>query len=145
MQILGSCLCGQIKYQLDSKIYLMNHCHCSRCRKVHGAAFGTFLHASSDGFKWISGKNLIKTYQASDQDERCFCAECGSNVPVIEGDDVIIPAGSLDTDPRIKPIVHIFSGSKAPWYEISDSLKQFDEYAPDKWTCETLNNNGKQR
>jgi len=138
--IAGSCLCGKVKYQIEGKIYLMNHCHCSRCRKSHGAVFGSFLHASLKGFKWISGQIQIKTYQPSNQDARCFCLECGSNVPVIDGDDVIIPAGTLDTDPIIKPIVHIFTQSKAPWFEITDSLPQFEEYAPDEWINNALQN-----
>lgn len=113
------------------------------CRKVHGAAFGSFLHANADGFEWISGVDLIQTYQAQQQDDRCFCSHCGSNVPVIEKQDnnVIIPAGTLDTDPGIKPIVHIFTGSKALWYEITDSLPQFEEYASDEWINKALRRN----
>ncbi len=138
--ISGSCLCGQVKYQVGGQIHMINHCHCSMCRKVHGAAFGSFLHAEADGFRWVGGVELIKTYQAPQQDDRCFCSNCGSNVPVIEKEDnnVIIPAGTLDTDPGIKPIVHIFTGSKAPWYEITDSLPQFEEFAPEEWIQEVL-------
>ena len=56
-------------------------------------------------------------------------------MPVLEEDEdnVIVPAGTLDIDPGIKPIVHIFTASKAPRYEIADSLPQFSEFAPDKW------------
>ena len=141
--ISGSCLCGQVKYQVDGAIHMINNCHCSMCRKVHGAAFGSFLHANADGFQWVSGVDLIKTYQALQQDDRCFCSNCGSNVPVIEEEDnnVIIPAGTLDTDPGLKPIVHIFTGSKAPWYEITDSLPQFEEFAPEEWIQEVLEKN----
>ncbi|MEW8562531.1 MAG: GFA family protein [Candidatus Thiodiazotropha sp.] len=113
---------------------MMNNCHCSMCRKAHGTAFGSFLHVSTDGFQWISGKEQIKTYRAPNQDDRCFCSNCGSSVPVIEKDNnVIIPAGTLDSDPGIKPIAHIFTGSKAPWYDITDSLPQFEEFAPEAW------------
>ena len=117
------------------------------CRKVHGAAFGSFLHATADQFQWISGVELIKTYQAPHQDDRCFCSNCGSNVPVIEkeANNVIIPAGTLDTDPGIKPIVHIFTGSKAPWYEINDALPQFEEFAPEEWIQEQLAKKGKRK
>lgn len=140
MLLTGSCLCGQVRYQIVVPIHMMNHCHCSMCRKVHGAAFGTFLHANADGFRWISGVDLVKTYQEEDQDERCFCSNCGSNVPVIEEKDntVIIPAGTLDSDPGLKPAVHIFTGSKAPWYEITDSLPQFKEFAPEEWLQKVL-------
>lgn len=140
MLITGSCLCGQVRYQIDGPIRMMNNCHCSMCRKVHGAAFGSFLHANSDGFRWVSGVDLIETYQATKHDDRCFCSNCGSNVPVIEEIDnnVIVPAGTLDSDPGIKPIVHIFTGSRAPWYEITDSLPQFKEFAPEEWIQEVF-------
>jgi len=31
-------------------------------------------------------------------------------------------------DPSIRPSEHIYVGSKAPWFEITDELPQFDEY-----------------
>ncbi len=138
--LTGSCLCGVIRYQVTGSVQMMNHCHCSQCRKVHGAAFGSFLHVGLDGFEWTSGEEHIKTYQETNQDERCFCVHCGSNVPVVELAEhhVIIPAGTLDSDPGIKPAVHIFTGSKASWYEITDSLPQFTEYTSEEWIEKVL-------
>ena len=101
--IRGSCLCGQIKYQLDGGVELMNNCHCAMCRKAHGAAFGSFLHAASAGFRWTAGE---------------------------DGGEVNIPAGTLDDDPGVRPIVNIFVGSRAPWFDIDDSLPRFDEFPP---------------
>jgi hypothetical protein len=62
---------------------------------------------------------------------RPFCRRCGSNVPSdhIPG-FVIVPLGNLDDDPGVRPLAHIFVGSKAPWYEIADALPQHAEYAP---------------
>ena len=129
--IRGSCLCGQIKFQLDGGVELINNCHCSMCRKAHGAAFGSFLHANSAGFRWNSGETLIERYQSSVGNVRAFCRVCGSNMPVLEeGNHVIIPAGTLDDDPGMRPIVNIFAGSKAPWFDIEDSLPQFKEFPP---------------
>ncbi len=139
MKIAGSCLCGQISFQVTGPVHMINHCHCSMCRKVHGAAFGSFLHVSADGFQWLGGAHLVSTYQVPGNDDRCFCSNCGSNVPMIEEDDnVIIPAGSLDTDPGIKPIMHIYVGSKAPWYEITDSIPQFEKFSPAGWLEKAL-------
>ena len=36
--------------------------------------------------------------------------------------------GSLDDDPGVRPSLHIFVGSKAPWYDITDKLPQFDKF-----------------
>ena len=133
--INGSCLCGQVAYQLDGGIQLINNCHCSMCRKAHGAAFGSFMHADLDGFRWVRGEELITNYSSSDGNSRAFCSRCGSNLPVLEEADneVNIPAGTLDDDPGIRPVVHIFTASKAPWYEITDDIEQFVEFPSDEW------------
>jgi len=135
VKISGSCLCGQIKFQVCGVVHMINNCHCSMCRKIHGAAYGSFMHVDADGFQWLCGAELISTYQPPQQDERAFCSNCGSNMPVIEREDnnVVIPAGSLDTDPGLKPSMHIFTDSKAPWHEITDSLPQFKEFPPQEW------------
>ena len=130
--IHGSCLCGQIKYELNGGVELINNCHCSMCRKVHGAAFGSFLHAASTGFRWVAGEHLLEQYPSSPGNFRAFCRVCGSNMPVLEDDgaQVNIPAGTLDDDPGVRPIVHIFTGSKAPWFDIVDGLPQFNTFPP---------------
>jgi hypothetical protein len=129
--INGSCLCGDVAWTLDGAIELVNICHCSMCRKVHGSAFGTFAHANAAGFRWLRGEASIARYESSPQTYRCFCRRCGSGVPVIESDEVCIPAGGIDGDPGARPSVHIFVGSKACWYEIADALPQFERFPPD--------------
>lgn len=135
----GSCLCGQVRYELAGAPQLINHCHCSMCRKAHGAAFGSFLHAEGKTFRWTRGEALVQRYQSSPSNVRAFCGVCGSNMPVVEeGSHVIIPAGTLDDDPVVRPIVHIHVASKAPWYTIQDDLPQFDEFPPDEFWAKIL-------
>ena len=131
--IRGSCLCGKIKYEIRGRPYFINHCHCSICRKAHGAAFGSFLQASLDLFDWTSGEEMVTRFESYPGNERCFCSECGANMPVTRSweNRVVIPAGTLDDDPGVRPVLHIFTGSKAPWYEIRDDLPQFREFPPD--------------
>jgi len=140
--IAGSCLCGQVRYELEGSPRFINHCHCSMCRKAHGAAFGSFLHADGRGFRWTAGASLVERFESSAETFRAFCRVCGSNLPVLEDDDthVIIPAGTLDDDPGIEPIVHIHVASKARWYEIADSLPQFDAYPPEAFWSKALGN-----
>lgn len=134
--IRGSCLCGQVRFELEGRPQFINHCHCSMCRKVHGAAFGTFLHADGSDFRWVAGSSAhVRTYASSPNNVRAFCETCGSNVPVLEdgGAHVIIPAGGLDDDPGIRPIVHIHVASKAPWSAITDDLPQFPGFPPEEF------------
>ena len=55
-----------------------------------------------------------------------FCGECGSPMPADFGEVVMMPAGALDQDPGLAPSMHIFVGSKASWFEITDGVEQFD-------------------
>ena len=127
--IKGSCLCGKIEYELAEQGQIINNCHCSQCRKASGAAFGSFLHIRKDYFKWQKGEEYIQIYNPSSEIFRSFCKVCGSCVPsVFEAyNNVVVPAGTLDDDPDLKPMVNIFVGSKAPWYSISDNLPAFEE------------------
>lgn len=131
--ISGRCQCGHVAWQLDADITFMSHCHCSICRRIHGAAFGTFAHGSASAFHWSAGEEAIARYESSPGVFRCFCRICGSQVPVIERDEVCIPAGGIDGDPGARPTRHIFVGSKAPWHEINDSLPRFEEFPPYDW------------
>ena len=42
-----------------------------------------------------------------------------------------VPAGLLVSDPGVPISGHIFVGSKAPWFEITDDLPRFEEHAPE--------------
>jgi hypothetical protein len=125
----SSCLCGAITWEVDGTLERMSHCHCSRCRKAHGAAFATYAMVPAEGFR-IRGDSLGR-WESSPGFYRCFCGRCGSVVPgdPFEG-TIFLPAGNFDGDPGIRPLAHIFAASKAPWYEIPDRLPRFDAYPP---------------
>jgi hypothetical protein len=133
--ISGSCLCGLVKFEISLPCVGMNNCHCSRCRKSSGAAFGTFLHTTTDLFMWVKGEAEIVNFIPNKGDPRPFCKECGSRVPVVNSikKHVIIPAGLLDQAPDLVPSVNLYVGSKASWYSVNDNLPSFDENAPDEF------------
>ena len=133
MTTQGVCLCGSVRYSVDGPFNMMIHCHCSMCRKHHGTAFGTFVAAPLMGFRWLGGEDRIVTYQSSENGTRSFCTGCGSVAPILAQnmDLAICPAGNLQGDLGIEPQSHLFVGSKAPWYTISDALPQYEEYPPE--------------
>ena len=126
----GTCLCGVVRYEVSDPYQWMTHCHCSMCRKHHGTLYGTTVGAVKVNFRWLNGEQDIVHYRASSAFERPFCRHCGATVPDRSGDFVIIPAGTLTSEIDMKPRAHIFVASKSPMCEITDSLKQFDEYPP---------------
>ncbi|HVO48984.1 MAG TPA: GFA family protein [Steroidobacteraceae bacterium] len=133
MPTQGSCLCGAVRYEVDGPFQSMLSCHCSMCRKHHGAPFATFVSAPLAGFRWLSGQDEVQQYPSSQSGSRGFCRVCGSVAPMfIEAMGLVLcPAGNLLGDIGIRPQAHIFVGSKAPWYEITDSLPQHAEFPPE--------------
>jgi len=129
----GTCLCGTVRYEIDGPFSLMMHCHCSMCRKHHGAPFATFVAAPLEGYRWISGEDRTRTYASSLVGQRYFCSICGSVTPMLmEAMQLaILPAGNLQGDLGLKPSAHMFTASKAPWYTITDSLPQYPAFPPE--------------
>jgi hypothetical protein len=129
----GSCLCGSVRYEINGPLDGARNFHCSLCRKAHGAAFRSRASVRSQDFRWSAGENLITWYDTSPVTHRGFCSRCGSPLlsrfdarPEVYG----LPLGCLDKDPGVKPAMHIFVGSKAAWFEITDSLPRHEEAPP---------------
>lgn len=124
----GSCLCGGVRYETTAPLQAASHCHCSMCRKAHGAAFGSYASVRRERHRFVQGQALVRTYQSSAQVTRTFCSVCGS--PLLwhsEGahaDWVAVPLGTLDTPYDTPPQKHIYVDSKAPWVVIGDGYPQ---------------------
>lgn len=130
--VSGSCLCGKVRYEFDPPAARMLNCHCSRCRRSRSSVHSTQLFLAADQFRWLSGEDNIDRFQLPDAGfAPSFCRDCGSLMPrILDSNRVSIPAGSLDGDPGMRPEAHIFTGSKAAWFEIEDNLPQHAEYPP---------------
>lgn len=131
---LGTCLCGAQRYELGGPLSMMLHCHCSMCRKHHGAVFATFVAGPHTAFRWLQGESEAVRYRSSEQGVRAFCRHCGSVAPTLapEAGFAIAPAGNLEGDlGGVKPEAHMFVASKAAWYAIADSLPQHAGMPPE--------------
>ena len=121
--VRGGCLCGGIRFEVR-KVPLITNCHCSKCRKAHGAPLRAAASVPIPDFKYLQGEDLIAQYETPSGYVTSFCRVCGSNAPgVSERHQIVaVPAGLFDDDPKARPALHIFAGSKAPWWEITDEL-----------------------
>jgi len=132
--ITGHCECRRVSFEADSEITEFSHCHCSQCRRLHGAAFATFAGVKKDKFRYLSGESDLSNYQSSDNHDRIFCGVCGSNIMVALSDypdDLYLSMSAIEGAPELPEGYHIFVGSKAPWHEITDGLKQYEEFETD--------------
>ena len=126
----GSCLCGDIQFELTGSPERFGFDHCSRCRKASGSAFAAWLIGRAADFRFIQGAESVRVFELPVRDTppgypHAFCGRCGGAAPMVFGDIVGIPAGTLDGDPGIRPQGHVFVEFKAPWFEITDSLPRF--------------------
>jgi hypothetical protein len=127
----GACLCGAVRYEVDGPLTDVGHCHCSMCRRFHGAAFATYAKVSPENFQWLAGQDLVTVFETSPGKGWAFCQVCGSSLGVPAGGKLSdITLGTLDNDPGVRPAYHMFVGSKAPWYDITDALPQYDKWPP---------------
>jgi hypothetical protein len=123
----GSCLCGRVRYELSQEPMLLANCHCSICRKSHGAAFVTHAVVPEAAFRVVQGAEHLTGYVSSPGYLRQFCTTCGSRLfETTPRGIVAVSAGGLDTAPAARPSLHFFVASKAPWFEIADDLPQHE-------------------
>jgi len=129
----GSCLCGEVAYRYREPIFMM-YCHCTRCRKVKSAAHASNVFVEPENFEWVKGEQNVNAYKLPEAKSfgNSFCKTCGSSMPRLStaAKKMVIPAGSLDDDPGVEPRGHIFTGSKAEWFEITDDVPQHKEGPP---------------
>jgi len=130
IMIKGSCLCGRVAYEINGPLTDALNCHCTICRKAHGAAFRSRATVQAKDFAWSRGENHVTWYCSSPGSYRGFCEACGTplltrfdQTPDVYG----LPLGPLDDDPGIKPAAHCHVASKAPWFDISDGLPQYPD------------------
>jgi len=129
----ASCLCQGIALEIDGPVRDMLFCHCSMCRKAHGTAFRARGRVRTTDLRWIRGEGLMRFYESSPGEHRGFCSVCGSNIFTrfdARPQELGLALGILDDDPGNRPTCHVFVGSKAPWYEISDPLPQYEAFPP---------------
>ena len=127
----GSCLCGKVHYEINGSLGVFQYCHCSRCRKFTGSAHAANIIVAPDQFNWLAGEELLGRFEVPEARHfaTSFCKHCGSSLPWLatSGKAVVIPAGTLDGDPEIKPFQNIFYGSRADWYQEASGLIKYDE------------------
>jgi hypothetical protein len=123
--LAGECFCRAIRYEVADQFAYALNCHCSNCRRTTGSAFKPFAGIAREKLAVISGGDNLLIY-GDDTGHDAHCRRCGSLLysVVREGAFVHVAMGTLVDEPSIRPTAHIFAGSKASWYAITDDLPQ---------------------
>lgn len=136
--IRGSCFCGGVAFEIEGRLTPVQYCHAKRCQKSTGSAFAPEVAARERDFRWTSGEDLLRAYEAPLLREpppyrKNFCRVCGSPMPVLreESGFVVFLAGVLDEGAETVPFREIFLAQKASWYTAIADLPGFDERPPE--------------
>ena len=127
--LAGRCECRAVRYEVPDECWYAANCHCSNCRASTGSAFKPFAGIEREKLRVTEGGDGLMIVGEPDENHT-RCAECGSLLysVVRDGAYVHVALGSLEDEPSIRPTEHIFVGSKAPWFVITDDLTQNEEY-----------------
>jgi len=130
--LAGQCLCGAVRYEVADEFTYALNCHCADCRRGTGAAFKSFAGIERHKLAITQGADRLLIHGHEDAGD-IHCGRCGSflHSVVREGRFVHVMLGTLTDAPSIRPSAHIFVGSKAPWFEITDALPQHQRHAGD--------------
>ena len=128
--IVGGCLCGNVRYSSDAEPVMTAVCHCSHCQTQTSSAFSIIV-AVPKGSLRIEGEPLAayETQGESGQPiTRKFCPNCGSPVVsdvAVTPDLEWIKAGTLDDTSWLQPQVHWWCDSAQPWVKIDEAVPAF--------------------
>ncbi len=121
----GGCLCGAIRFELALPTSFCVHCHCSMCRRAHGAGFVTWTGVPKEQFKLLKGEKSLVDYRSSDHGTRGFCKSCGSTLfcqSTHHPEKIDIVLANLDGPIDRKPQLHIYFDTHVDWIPLDDKL-----------------------
>lgn len=127
----GGCLCGAVRFEIEGEFERFYLCHCEYCRKDTGSAHGANLFSSSATLQWVSGRESVREFNLpGTRHSKGFCGTCGSALPTtqMDGKLLVVPAGSLNSEVRIRPDAHIFVSSRASWDHTLEEIPTFDKF-----------------
>jgi hypothetical protein len=123
--VAGSCLCGQVRFLVRLPTLFCTHCHCSICRRSHGAAFGTWFGIARAQLTLPEGEVALSQFRSSDHGTRFFCGRCGSPLffeSTRNPDRVEVALASMHSPIDRQPESHMHFDDRASWLLIGDNL-----------------------
>ena len=124
-QVGGGCFCGAVRFTIDLPSKWCAHCHCSMCRRVHGAGYVTWVGVDSANFHLTGDASRLQWFESSPGARRGFCKTCGSSM-LFESSrwsgETHVALASLDQPIDRKPQAHAFYSAHVEWMPADESL-----------------------
>jgi len=121
----GSCLCGAVRFRVELPSLFCGHCHCSMCRRNHGAGFVTWFAVPRAQLEVEAGRDELRRYASSEHGSRSFCSRCGSALfceSAKHPEQVDIPLANVEGPIDRPPQFHFYFDDRAAWVQVSDDL-----------------------
>ena len=126
--VTGRCLCGAVRFEVELPTLFCAHCHCTMCRRGHGAGYVTWFGVLYERFRIVDGEARLTRYRSSDHGTRTFCATCGSTLFCESTNhpawiDIVLAnmEGAIDRGPE----AHLYTDDGAAWVRVGDELPRF--------------------
>jgi hypothetical protein len=124
-KVTGTCFCGAVRFEIELPTRFCVHCHCTMCRRIHGAGFVTWFAIPTAQLRMTAGEEKLATYRSSDHGTRSFCVTCGSSLfcaSTHHPDVIDVVLANMDGAIDRPPESHIFYSDHAPWVVLGDKL-----------------------
>jgi hypothetical protein len=129
----GQCLCGAIGYEAVQLAGPIVHCHCRTCRKAHASPYGASARVAREKFVWTRGEDKLTAYESTPGKKRWFCSCRGTHLMAewVAEPNVILRAATLDNDPGVRPVLHMWVSHDVPWLVATQGVPQYPEGGPE--------------
>lgn len=117
----GGCACGGVRYRMTGAPMFVHCCHCTRCRRLSGAAFGVNAPIETDRVAVLKGQPVPAVYagETGMRHTAWRCAECGvalwTHHPAFGPRIALVTVGTLDAGHDLQPKIHCYTRFKLPW------------------------------
>ena len=122
----GECFCGQLKFEFDGPSLWCAHCHCTMCRRSHGAPYVTWVGVGEDRFR-LTLDSTLRWFESSADAKRGFCERCGSTLFFASSrwpGEIHIARAAFPGDIDRQPQCHAYWESHVGWSNVDDNLKR---------------------
>ena len=124
----GGCLCGAVRFEVGLPTLFCGHCHCSMCRRAHGAGYVTWFGVPYERFRLLAGADRLVRYRSSAHGTRSFCGACGSTLfceSTNHPDWIDIVLANLEGEIDRAPHAHFYFDDRIGWVQVADELPRF--------------------
>ena len=126
--VAGSCLCGAVRFAIEPPVLFCAHCHCTMCRRAHGAAYVTWVGVPYARLRVVAGEERLVRHRSSEHGTRSFCGGCGSSLfceSTNHPDWIDVVLANLEGDVGVAPQAHFYFDDRADWVRVADDLPRF--------------------